>query len=209
MELLRNICNSYGKWKPLEDYILRIETYRDNDGVLVLENCKALIESICKTILEDLDETIPSGENIQNLVSTACNKMTCLPNTSDLTRSFVTVAQRLGEFRNDFSVIGHGASVYQIEDRRNKITRAATDFMITTVEQLAVFLITVYQEEYPTAIQKNIRYEDNTDFNQQLDEDIGPIQIGIYGPYSPSEILFNIEIDAYRTAITKDTIGEQ
>ena len=209
MELLRNICNSYIKWKPLEDYIHRIESYRDSDGVLVLENCKALIEAICKTILEDLGETIAHGESIQNLVSTACDKMICLASSSDLTRSFVTVAQRLGEFRNDFSVIGHGASVYQIEDRRNKITRAATDFMITTVEQLAVFLITVYQEEYPVTIRKNIMYEDNTDFNQQFDEEIGLIQIGIYGPYSPSETLFYIDIDAYKTELSKDTIGEQ
>jgi len=205
MELLRNICTAYSKWKPLEDYINRIETYRNNDGALVLENSKALIESICRTILEDLGETIASGESIQNLVSTACNKMTCLPNTSDLIRSFVTVAQRLGEFRNNFSVIGHGASIYQIEERKNKITKATTDFMIATVGQLAVFLITVYQDEYPVTISKDVRYEDNVDFNKRFDDENELISIGDYGPYSPSEVLFNIDVDAYKTELSNKT----
>ena len=208
MDMLKEICNSYIKWKPLEEYILRIETYRDSDGVLVLENCKALIESICKTILEELKEKVSGKESFQALVSKACNKMSCLPNTGDLARSFATVAQRLGEFRNNFAVISHGASVYQIEERRNKITKAATDFMISTVEQLAVFLITVYQEEYPLQKQGKIRYEDSPDFNDQFDEEIEPIQIGEYGPYSPSEILFNIDIDAYKTELSNNAITQ-
>jgi len=198
MDLLKEICDSYRKWKPLEECILRIETYQVSDGILVLENCRALIESICKTILKDLNEPTLGTESLQSLVSKACNKMSCLPNTGDLVRSFVTVSQRLGEFRNNFAVTAHGASVYEIKERRNKINKTAIDFMISTVEQLTVFLITVYQEEYPLKKQEKIRYEDNPDFNDQFDEEVEPIQIGEYGPYSPSEVLFNIDIDAYK-----------
>ncbi len=204
MELLKNICKSYLKWKPLEECILRIETYQDTDGVIVLESCKSLVESICRTILEDLKEPLTGTESLQALVSKTCNKMACLPNVGDLARSFVTVAQRLGEFRNDFTVISHGASVYQIEEQKDKITKAASDFMISTVEQLAFFLITVYQVEYPLQKQEKIRYEDNPDFNKHFDEDNEPIQIGLYGPYSPSELLFNIDIDAYKTALSSN-----
>jgi hypothetical protein len=182
MQLLHEICRQYSKWNPLEEYLLRIETYQGSDGALVLENCKSLIESIC-------------------------DKMGCLSNSRDLAKSFVTVAQRLGEFRNQFAVIGHGASVYQLEEHRNKVTKAATDFMISTVEQLAVFLITVYQEEYPLQKQPIIRYEDNPDFNREFDEENEPLQIGFYGPYSPSELLFNIDIDAYRTALSDYLTG--
>ncbi|MEI6055869.1 MAG: hypothetical protein WCR55_07400 [Lentisphaerota bacterium] len=201
MDVLKEICNSYNKWKPLEEYIVRIGSYRDTNGIVVLENCKSLIESICKTILEDLEETITNSESTQSLVSKTCNKMSCLPNTGALARSFVTVAHQLGEFRDSFSTTGHGASVYQLEERRNKITKAATDFMILTVEQLAVFLITVYQEEYPVVVKRNIRYEDNEEFNSQFDEKNESIEIGIYGPYSPSEVLFSVDIDAYKTEL--------
>lgn len=205
MDILKEICSSYGKWNPLEEYILRIETYRQTNGPVVLENCKALVETICKTILVDLGEPLINNEKTHILISKACNKMRCLPNTGDLARSFITVAQKLGEFRNNFAVIAHGVTVYQIEERRNKITRAATDFMISTVEQLAVFLITVYHEEYPILTQRAVRYEDNSEFNEKYDEEIESIQIGGYGPYSPSEVLFNIDIDAYKTELSNYT----
>ena len=38
-------------------------------------------------------------------------------------------------------------------------------------------------------------------FNQQFDEEIEPIEIGTYGPYSPSELLFNIDSDAYQSEL--------
>lgn len=201
MESLKEICNQYSKWKPLEDYVLRIETYKEDNGVIVLENCKSLVESICKTILHDLGESIPRGETIQNLVSKACNKMACLPNTGELARSFITVARRLGEFRNSFSEVGHGHPVYELEENRNKITQATIRFMMNSVEQLSLFLISVYQTEYPQHVQRQARYEDNPDFNELFDDQFEPIQIGEYGPYSPSEVLFNIDSDAYRTEL--------
>lgn len=203
MQSLREICNRYTKWKPFEDYILRIETYRETDGVVVLENCKALVDGVCKTILDDLSEAYEGTESTQVLVSKACNKMNCLPNTGDLARSFVTVAQRLAEFRNAFCNTAHGQSVYKLDESKKKVIGATVVFMINSVEQLVIFLITVYQDEYPQHIQQNLRYEDNPAFNKEFDSDAGPdpIPIGIYGPYNPSELLFYIEEKAYRNEL--------
>lgn len=201
MEALKEICQQYGKWRPLEDYILRIDSYKDTDGSLVLENCKALIESVCKTILDDLKEPYGSAETIQVLVSKACAKMACLPQTGDLARSFMTVAQRLGEFRNAFSTVGHGQSVHKLEENKNKIIGASVIFLVNSIEQLAIFLIAVYQEEYPQHIQSQLRYEDNNKFNEDFDEQIEMIEIGKYGPYSPSEILYYIDETAYKSEL--------
>lgn len=202
MNELKKICSNYSKWKPLEDYILRIESYKNNDGVLVLENCKALIESVCKTILHDLGETLSNNENIQKLVSMTCNKLSCLKNAEDLARSFVTVANNLGTFRNSYSSVGHGQSVYKLEEDKNVISLASTHFMLSTIEQLSVYIITVYQDEFPQ-LERNkiIRYEDHQEFNKNFDEQFEPIAVGVYGPYSPSEVLFNIDHDAYRTEL--------
>ena len=208
MQILRKTCQQYSKWKPLEDYILRIETYLENDGVFVLENCKALIECICKTILEDVGEACSRSDSVQALISKACNQMSCLPETGNLVRSFHTVAQRLGEFRNEFATTGHGSSVYDIDQYKTNVTRAASAFMVTTVEQLAIFLLTVYHEEYPLNAKQELRYIDNPEFNHEFDEELEPIQIGNYGPYSPSELLFNIDIDAYKTALAENATEE-
>lgn len=201
MQALRELCQQYSKWKPLEDYILRIETYKDSDGVFVLENCKAMIESICKTILDDLKESYTAADTIQSLISRTCSKMSCLPHTSDLARSFITVAQRLGEFRNAFTSVGHGQPMHLLEENKKRIIGASVNFMINSVEQLAIFLVTIYQEEYPLKVQTELRYIDNQDFNAEFDESLEPMQIGQYGPYSPSEVLFEIDIDAYRTEL--------
>ncbi len=201
MQSLRGLCQQYSKWKPLEDYILRIEAYKDSEGVLVLENCKAMIESVCKTILDDLAEPYSTSESIQALIYKTCNKMSCLPNTGELARSFITVAQRLGEFRNTFASIGHGQPVHLLEENKEKIIGASVSFLINSIEQLAIFLVIVYQEEYPQQIQAEIRYIDNTDFNEEFDDSLEPIQIGQYGPYSPSEVLFSVDLDAYKTEL--------
>lgn len=205
MQSLRELCQQYGKWKPLEDYILRIEAYKDSDGVLVLENCKAMIESVCKTILDDLKEPYTATDSIQSLISRTCSKMSCLPNTGDLARSFITVAQRLGEFRNAFSSVGHGQPVHLLEENKKKIIGASVIFMVNSIEQLVVFLVTVYHEEYPKQVQPELRYIDNQEFNESFDETIEPVVIGQYGPYRSSEVLFYVDQEAYKTELFKDS----
>jgi hypothetical protein len=64
-----------------------------------------------------------------------------------------------------------------------------------------LYLIAIYQDEYPQHIQQRIRYEDNPDFNAEFDELNEIIEIGQYGPYSPSEVLFYIDENAYKTEL--------
>lgn len=205
MNSLRDICQQHRKWAPLEDYILRVETYKDSDGVFVLENCKALIESICKTVLDELGGAYTRSDSIQALIGKTCSKMSCLPNTSSLARSFITVAQNLGEFRNTFGATAHGQPTRLLEENKKKIVGASVQFMINSIEQLAIFLITVYQEEYPLQSKPSLRYEDNPDFNSDFDDREEEIQIGPYGPYAPSEVLFYLDKRAYETELRAHT----
>jgi len=105
----------------------------------------------------------------------------------------------MAEFRNEYTETGHGQSVYVIDKNRKSVTAATIAFITSVVEQTAVFLITVYEEEYPKTIQSKIRFEDNVEFNNKFDENQELIEIGQYGPYTPSEILFNIDQQAYIT----------
>lgn len=62
MEKLKNILSQYGRWSPINEYIIRIETYIDLDFSISLENAKALLESIgeeiCKIKGVQLDDNI-------------------------------------------------------------------------------------------------------------------------------------------------------
>lgn len=201
MRALQDICSQYRKWEPLEDYINRINAYSDN-GPLVADNCKCLIESVCKTILEDLGVAIENHDrHLNNLAKQTVEKLGCVNKVTGLVSALVNTVQKIAEFRNEYTETGHGQSVYTTDENRKKVTVATTQFLIGTIEQIAVYLITVYQDEYPQYVQQRLHYEDNADFNDRFDENIEHIQIGEYGPYAPSEVLFYVDIDAYKTEL--------
>lgn len=201
MQALKEICQQYSKWKPLEDYILRIETY-SNNGPLVADNCKCIIELVCKTILEDIG--LPKDQHktkLHELTKQTVEKLGCINKSPDLISAFTNTAQKIAEFRNEYTETGHGQSVYAVDENRKKVTTATISFLIAIIEQTALYLITVYQDEYPQYIQTSLRYEDSPEFNSEFDEENEQIEIGQYGPYSPSEILFYIDNVAYKTEL--------
>lgn len=201
MQALLEMCQQYGKWKPLEDYILRIKAYPDN-GPLVSDNCKCIVESVCKTILEDLGISAENHEKYLHLLAKqTVEKLCCINKMPDLVSAFTNTVQKIAEFRNEYTETGHGQSVYVVDENRKKVSAATIVFLVATIEQIALYLITVYQEEYPQYIQSSLRYEDNHDFNIEFDEQNEPIEIGQYGGYSPSEVLFYIDNVAYKTEL--------
>jgi len=201
MQILKDLCHQYSKWKPLEEYIARIEAYPTN-GPLISDNCKCIVESICKTILEDLG--IPKAahkKKLHELTKQTVEKLECINKSSGLIAAFTNTAQKIGEFRNEYTETGHGQSVYVVDENRKKVTAVTIAFLVAIIEQTALYLISVYQDEYPQHIQQRIRYEDNPDFNTDFDELNEIIEIGQYGPYSPSEVLFYIDENAYKTEL--------
>src|SRR5437588_11459996 len=50
MEKLREIIGTYAQWQSLEDYVNRIEGYREEDCPLCVENAKAMLEAVAKEI---------------------------------------------------------------------------------------------------------------------------------------------------------------
>lgn len=201
MQALKELCNQYSKWKPLEDYILRVETYSDN-GPLIADNCKCIIESVCNTILEDLG--IPKEEHkikLHELAKQTVEKLGCINKSPDLISAFTNTAQKIAEFRNEYTETGHGQSVYVVDKNRKKVTAAMIAFLVAIIEQTALYLITVYQDEYPQHIQSQLRYEDSSEFNEEFDDQNEIIEIGQYGPYNPSEVLFYIDENAYKSEL--------
>ena len=70
MEKLRGLIQGHRRWSGLEIYPQRIDTFIGSDFINAVENGKALLESICKTILDEQKETYGATENINRLYST-------------------------------------------------------------------------------------------------------------------------------------------
>ena len=202
MNFLKEVCAQHSKWKNLEIYIARMEAYPDN-GPLIVDNCKCIIETICKTILEDLH--IPKEEHkvrLPELARQTAAKLLTLNKAPDLIEAFVNMAFRIARFRNEYTESGHGQSIYVIDENNRIITASSIVYLESVIEQTAIYLITLYQDEYPMNVKSLMRYEDNVDFNKEFDELFeDKIEIGNFGPYNQSELLFYIDKGAYITSL--------
>lgn len=202
MNQLEEFFEAHSQWRPLKRYIERIKAFPDDGGIIV-GNCKDLIESICKTILEDhFKEELTGNEKFQNLVKNACVKMGTLNQVAGLSRAFSSLALELGTLRNHHTDAGHGMTITRLEQIPEEITEATSHCLITITEQIALFLLRVFEHEHPQReISKPLLLNTHLDFNEALDEEHDPIEIAGYGPYSASEILYSVGLDAYRAEL--------
>jgi hypothetical protein len=197
MERLKELIQEQSRWKDLEIYPTRIEAFLDNDFISAIENGKALIETICKTILDEQKESYEKNETINKLVSKTLFALGIFAKgqISKFGSGIVTALHNLGELRNKIGDTAHGKSLLEI--RKNKIEALSAGFLINSVELLACFLIEYYEFEFPTHKEKKERkYEDFQTFNEYLDETYGNIQVADY-KYLASEILFAVDETAY------------
>lgn len=207
MEKLKTIIQNYGRWAGLEKSCTQIETFLDSSFPIAIEGSKALIESICKTILKEQRVEFSPSANIQQLMTETINVL-AFTNYSDqlkqFGRGFVNIIKNLAEIRNDIALISHGPSIDELH--RPKIDQISTLFLLNSIETIACFLIEYYESEFPKQLEKEeIRaseYNDFEEFNLYFDEAYGSVFVAEY-QYPPSEVLFNLDPTAYKTEYQK------
>ena len=129
MKQLEEFFETHSRWRLLKRYLDRIQAFPDDGGIIV-GNCKDLIESICKTILEDhFSETLKGNERFQSLVKNACAKMSTLNQVANLTSAFSNLATHLGSLRNQHTDAGHGMTVTKLEQMPEEITEATSELV--------------------------------------------------------------------------------
>lgn len=202
MKQLEEFLEEHRRWRPLKRYLERIQAF-PHDGGIIVGNCKDLIESICKTILEDhFNETLTGSERFQSLVKNACSKMGTLNQVANLTGAFSNLATQLGTLRNQHTDAGHGASASKLSKMPNEITEATSHCLVTISEQIALFLLRVFEHEHPVReATKPLLLNTHLEFNEAFDEQHDALEVAGYGPYSASELLYSVDLDAYRTEL--------
>ena len=87
----------------------------------------------------------------------------------------------------------------EIKERNNMVDELTKEFLFDSTIVIACFLIKHFENENPIEkIERKIEFEDNEEFNNYLDEIFGEFTIGDYS-YTASEILFNVDYQAYKT----------
>ncbi len=205
MQKLQTIIEQYGRWRELEIYIERIDAHVEIDFSLALENAKALLETIGKDICKQRSVDLPNTPNMSIVLKKSFIAIGYKGDdlVNQISTSLANIAQQMGNLRNDIGLTAHGKPMDEIRDRNNKVDIFTRGLLIDTTEIVATFLIRGFESSSP--LKPTVKAEDdlpeythNQDFNDFWDEAFGEFTMGNYS-YPPSEILYNVDQQAYVT----------
>jgi hypothetical protein len=114
MEKLNELIEKHRRWSGLELQITSI-SYEIDAGMLdkAIGASKSLLETICKTILDNEEEPYGTGDNVNKLAKKTMGKLD-LEQTAGMIKfsnSLVSSMQFLGELRNALDGQSHGRSL--------------------------------------------------------------------------------------------------
>lgn len=204
MEKLKEVIEQYSRWKPLDEYIQRIEAYLKSDFSISIENSKSLLESIAKEICKVRGQSFEEEESPSKLLKLAFGAIGIQASEigPQIAVALANIGQHMGELRNEIGKVSHGRTMADLQAKRDLIDDMTREFLIHSTEIIACFLIQFFEWKYPLteAItpEEKLVYDNCEDYNEYLDETYGEFVIGSL-TYTASEILFNVDNQAYET----------
>lgn len=157
---------------------------------ICIESCKSLIEGVSKTILKALDPTINDAEmkalDVMPLFKKAAKKLAEFDNEieSDFVNRSGSLIENFGMIRNQRGDISHGRAAPKLDFS----TPQFSALVMSITEAIAFYLL---EHFFRVEISKDIKYEDNDEFNQWLDN-LNPL-----GALSYSKALFEQDTISY------------
>jgi hypothetical protein len=207
MQRLKKVIEQCGRWALLTTYADRIEAHVATDFSHAIENAKALLETIGKEICSEKGITLESTASINSILKKAFCAIG-YPGSSMVTQissALATIGNQIGELRNEIGLTAHGKSLDEMRERNEKIDEFTKELLIDTTIVIASFLIRAFENEAPRIPPKSaeplVLYTDNEDFNESWDDSYGEFEMGEYS-YPASEILFNVDNEAYKFELT-------
>lgn len=197
----------------IEQQIHAIESALESVPDFAFDLSKTLIETVCKTILEDLGQ--PAHKNLDGpqLLKETTNRLSLLPRghpNPKKTRDSITTTlngletavRGLCELRNDFGLASHGRDTFsaRLDLRQATLAAQAADTIVS-------FLYRIHRDALMQAPGARVYYEDHDDFNESFDRDNEPVRLGEL-ELLPSRVLFHADIEAYKAGLN-DFIAEQ
>ena len=202
MDRLKKIIEKHSRWAPLSIYIDRVEAFSETDFSIALENSKAMLESISKEICKEKEFELSDNCRFHQALRAACSAMGYSNNAlvQQISRSLANIGQQMGNLRNEIGTTSHGKTLDEISERNSRLDELTKEFLLDSTAILAVLLIRAFEESKPIIkvgdLETTLTNEENEEFNEFWDEIFGEFSTGDYS-YPASQILFNVDIQAY------------
>lgn len=187
IELIVNNAERYPEFRYYIGIMKKAENNLSNQPDICIEACKSLLEGISKSIIERLDSTAERKKlddmNVSPLIKKAAQLLKKADNVieDDFVTRCSSLAHAMGTLRNDRGDISHGKAVPKTLSSNDRLSTLC----LTTTESVICYMldafygIAVAEKELPketigpeevVSDLPIISYEDNSDFNDWLDE---------------------------------------
>ncbi|CAK2852286.1 Abortive infection protein-like C-terminal domain-containing protein [Vibrio crassostreae] len=182
------------------------QAHHDDESGVVIGQCKSLIESFSKSILDEFEANYESNLAIGKLAKKAVQELgvgnsTVKPNktkeaylklVTSFSQSIETAAKGIGELRNDFCPLAHGRSVYQ-----SKLDMSYAVFIANQTDSLVWFMHELRLRALAPKDDIIVKDKGHDDLLDDIYE-----SVDIFGDtYLPSEILWHVNPKKYHTSL--------
>ncbi len=186
----------------IEEQVKAIEQAVVENPGLAFDLAKTLIESTCRTVLDERSVTYSRNDDLPKLFKSVTQNLTFLPSTAsdaaDVHKSLKqmlsglsTAIQGICELRNHCGFASHGSGTARpsMEGVQALLAAEAADTVVG-------FLHRAHRLDR-TPAPPTATFDDNFAFNDSVDETCGPYRI-FDVEFRPSEVLFTLEPESYR-----------
>ena len=192
----------------IEEHIEGIEqAVVDNPG-LAFDLAKTLIEAICKAVLDELSVNYNKYDSLPKLFNSVKEHLSFLPATagtaSTVEKSLEKTLDGLSdavygvcELRNQCGFASHGSG-----SPRPAMESVQALLAAETADAIVGFLHGVHRQNQTPPPAETPSFDENTAFNESLDEAFGPFQIHDV-VFRASEVLFSLDPEAYRNYLAE------
>lgn len=193
----------------IEEQVKALELAVAQNTGLAFDLAKTLVESACKTIITERGRVFDKDDDLPKLFKTVSSCVPFLPvaiaadagarkSLQQTLNGLNTALQGVCELRNAFGFASHGSDGPRpvMEGIQALLVAQAADAIIG-------FLYRVHRQDLSRPKTVLLEYEDNSEFNEWLDEQCEPVRILSLPPYRPSDVLFNVDQEAYRDLLTE------
>ncbi|MAS87170.1 MAG: hypothetical protein CMH30_04230 [Micavibrio sp.] len=188
--------------------IQAIETAIDQSPAFVFDLSKSLIDTVCKTILEDRGVKLPGKPESPALLRETLKVLKMHHDDVDQTEKtyeslkktangLQTAMAGICELRNTHGLIGHGRDGYA-----PALESIQAQFVASTADTIIHILYRSHKGYGNGGAVSRIFYQDYDAENAQIDESYDDDALTEFvKQFRPSEVLFNMDKDAYKAAI--------
>lgn len=199
----RGIIERAGGAVQIQHQVKAIEQAMYDTPALVFDLAKALVETVCKTILDELGVAYDNNFDTPKLLKETMSQLRLFPSghasPSEVSESIkktinglMTTVQGLCELRTKEGMASHGREAFSasLEPVQAMLAANAADAIVG-------FLWDIHKSYSPTSQPERLSYGDNPEFNEWVDQIHEPPVKIFELPYKYSEILFHIDRQAY------------